>query len=787
MRFGKRPIVLCFLFMSMVSVSYAQESAPSASDGVSPTGSTENPEAGSGAEASPPETSAAPEENAQAPTSEPAADEADIAEFLAEEEPEEAKPAEKEKKKNSGKMEAELPEHVVSASRTVEKIFRSERSLDIITEREAAERLPRTVPEALRESTGVFVQQTNLGGGSPIVRGMVGPQILLLVDGVRLNNSVYRTGPLQYLNLLDVYQIRRLEVVRGAGSVLYGSDALGATINLVGHEPADRRTKGFGANGRAGVKYGSAAREKTVHALADVGYEGLGISASASLKDFDNMTGGRGVGEQPYTGYRQVNASGKLSYRLREGFVKDWRMDVGYYLARMYDVGRAEKLESKDAVAIYRNEADLVYAKGHLIFRPIHTAFDIGASYQRFYEGKDSNQLDPSHDTIMSQTRDRIEVDTIGLDAQFTTRLFKDRFRLVYGLEMYSDFVDSGRKSRDLSAVWEKSTRTPFPKGSKYRQLGAYLAPTGELLPLDWDWNLKLTVGYRIQQMHGEADAREDAQAVDYSNLAHVFMAGLQTSYKSHWMTAFTWSQGFRAPNLQESVFIGDTGEWYHIANNDLGPERSDTLEWLTRFDAWRLRGSLTGYVTFLSDLIRREETELDGETEIMGKSVARNVNGGKGRLYGVEAELEARLGYGLSLINSVTYAYGTEWLTGEDKQKLEMDRMPLSKIPPVFGESRLRWENRKIHKNIKPFAETYLLWAAKQDRLSEWDKGDVRIPEGGTLGWVTWNLRGGADLYDHVRVGLLLENLTNTKYKYHASGVYGAGTNAVLTLEGRF
>ncbi len=670
----------------------------------------------------------------------------------------------------------QMGEVVVSASRNEEEPFHSNRSVDVLSNDEIKQRVPRTVPEALRESPGVFVQQTNHGGGSPVIRGMVGPQILLLVDGVRLNNSVYRTGPLQYLNMLDSYQIKRLEVVRGPGSVLYGSDAMGGVINAITLLPNDRRGLGFGANGRGALKYASANTEKTVHALADMGYEGFGFNGGVTFKDFGNLRGGDSVGEQPYTSYDQLNVGTKFMARLKEGFTKDWHFSMAYQRAMMNDVGRADKLFTKDSYNLYNNDDDLLYGKAHMIFRPINTKLDLTLSYQHFFEQKDSIKLDPNHTEELKRSRDHITVNTIGMDSQFQTELLEKRLNFTYGVEVYRDWVSSSRKERGLENSWADAKYDPFPEGSRYRLIGAFLTARGEILPLEWDWRLALTAGYRVQQMAGHADAREGAEETDYSHISHVGTAGIQTSYKDNWMTSFNWSQGFRAPNLNESILIGDTGEFFHITNDSLGPEMSDTLELLTRFDAWHLYGSAAGYISFIHDVIKRVPTTFEGQEEILDKTVAWNINGASGRMYGFEGMLGADLTHGLSTQATVTYTYGVEKID-------DAADIPLPKVPPVFGDWRLRWEGKASEK-AGVFVETYILFAGKQDRLSEEDVKDVRIPQDGTPGWVTWNIRGGVCLHEHYRFGLTVENLTNEKYKYHASGVYGAGTNAILTLD---
>ena len=126
-----------------------------------------------------------------------------------------------------------LKVRAVTGARHDQRLVDSPRQIAVITAEEIRQRNYRSTPEAIADIAGVFVQETNDGGGSPIIRGLVGNQILILVDGIRLNNSAYRLGPNQYLNTIDLNQIERIEVVRGAGSVLYGSDALGGVVNII--------------------------------------------------------------------------------------------------------------------------------------------------------------------------------------------------------------------------------------------------------------------------------------------------------------------------------------------------------------------------------------------------------------------------------------------------------------------------------------------------------------------------------------------------------------------------
>ncbi|MDP7654995.1 MAG: Plug domain-containing protein, partial [Roseibacillus sp.] len=126
-----------------------------------------------------------------------------------------------------------LPETVVTASRTDEDSLQSMSSIGVVTAEQFQQQGYRTIPEALTNTPGVMVQKTTHGHGSPFIRGFTGRQNLLLVDGIRINNSTYRSGPVQYWNTVDGFSMDRLELVRSQGSVQYGSDALGGTMNIL--------------------------------------------------------------------------------------------------------------------------------------------------------------------------------------------------------------------------------------------------------------------------------------------------------------------------------------------------------------------------------------------------------------------------------------------------------------------------------------------------------------------------------------------------------------------------
>ena len=668
---------------------------------------------------------------------------------------------------------------VVTGKLGPEPLYSADRSISVVTGEELKERRPRTTPEALWEAPGVYVQQTNHAGGSPIVRGMIGPQVLLVVDGVRLSNSTYRTGPMQYLNLLDPYATARLEVLRGAGSLLYGSDAMGGVIQAVPVGPRDvRGADGFDGGATVAMRRASADSGHTLHGHGDMGYGGLSVLGGVSYSHLGNLLGGGDVGEQVYSGYRAWYEHFAAVYRFTDGVFEDWQVKVAYMMAHIEDAGRTDKLVDKQSLSLYDNEDHLLY--GRLDFRvlPLNTRGQATLSFQHFFERVDGYKMAANLATKTAGTRDEITALTVGADLRLTTRLLDSRLRLRYGGMYYRDQVEAGReKSAAPGQPWRAVADQSYPDGSTYETYGLYLHLEGDPLRTADGHIVRLGAGYRLHGMIGAAPSLGALPEVDFSNLGHVALASAQYLFLDRFNMAVTFSQGFRAPNLQEAVMLGDTGKFFHVPNADLGPERADTLELLVRGRIWRVSLAGAWYVTWLHDLIKRVPTTWQGAKEVAGKDVYRNENGGEGLLYGVEAGAILDIGLGLSMAGHLTYTWGEE-----EEEDGTLD--PLSRIPPIFGQVKLRYDTPRL-RHVRGFAEFYFRVAGDQERLSAEDIADARIPAGGTKGWRTFNLRVGATVFDWLQVGLTMENLADAKYKYHGSGVWAPGFNAVLALGG--
>ncbi len=212
-------------------------------------------------------------------------------------------------------LTALLEVRAVTAARHDQRLIDSPRQIVVVTAEEIRRRNYRNTPDALSDIVGVFVQETNDGAGSPIIRGLVGNQILILVDGIRLNNGAYRLGPNQFLNTIDLNQIERIEVVRGAGSVLYGSDALGGVVQIITR--AAGRKPGTGAVGARWFSRLSSADTGAIGRVEVSSQTGpLGFVGGLTLKRFGERRGGMDTGAQGLTGYDEWDGDAKAAFQL---------------------------------------------------------------------------------------------------------------------------------------------------------------------------------------------------------------------------------------------------------------------------------------------------------------------------------------------------------------------------------------------------------------------------------------------------------------------------------------
>lgn len=654
-----------------------------------------------------------------------------------------------------------LEEEIVTAERSLVDIKELPRAVSVVTGQEIAEGIMRTTPESLRLETGVMVQRTNLGGGSPFIRGLTGNQVLVLIDGIRLNNSTFRGGPNQYLNTIDPLFVERIEVVRGISSVLYGSDALGGVINVI-TKRRDNYDSNFGAGGSLLGRASSAEREETASAFFTMNAtRHIGFAGTYSYKSFDDIDGGGNIGLQEPYGYNQQDFGANLDFPL----TKKMAFQLGYQRSEAYDV---PGFDPDNPINEFDPQQRDLFSLRYLA-QDLHQVVDVleivgAVHHQR--EGR--NQIKAAEPAVLVQDLDAVLTYHAGLKIESQAASY---FRLVWGGEYYRDEVSSTRHRKNLSTGEKWTLQGRFADDSLFQSAASYIQ--FQVTPLYW---MRIVPGVRYSWFQVDADLEDptlgalefDSEIDDVTWAWHLMFDATENNHIILGM-----ARGFRVPSIDDMTKLGSEDGRFDIPNDDLDAETAMSYELGYRTTYDNVKGSVFGYYTELDDLIARQPATFDGQTEIGEDEVSQNRNIGKAYIWGVEGEINLLLPPNWLLATAASYTFGQN----------ETDDEPLRRIPPLMGHARIRYASDDERFIVEP----YVIWAGKQDRLSEGDKNDVRIPAGGTAGFVTYNLRLGFHFSTHISIWLLGENLSDVKYKWHGSGLWEAGRNFKGALDIHF
>lgn len=644
---------------------------------------------------------------------------------------------------------------------------------DLVVYRSAA-----SLRDALRGLPGVLLQRTAPLQASPFIRGFTGYYNVLLIDGIRLNHSAFRAGPNQYWSTVDPWSLDEIEVLRGPHSVLYGSDAVGGTLNAM---PRRRHSfaPGVHAEGRWLARAASAEQAAFGRAEVEGNRNDLGWLVGATHRRLGDLISGDGL--LPGTGgIDEWDADARVDWRLGGG----WSLAAGWQHVRQYNAPRTE--QTVDAVPFhgtavgselkrdFDQERDLAYARLGFDHGACCTPFSrgfLGVSWHRHGEERDRERTGGRRDLS------GFEVDQYGVQLQLESPTRWGRF--TYGAEWYHDEVRSF-KDNFLAGVFTGSdVQGPLGDEGTYDLLGVYVQDHA-----DWG-RLDVYAGARWTYASARAD-RVDNPAVggsdpttpgnviavdgDWSDL----VGSLRAVYRlaPRWNLFGGASQGFRAPSLSDLTALESTSVVESPAP-DLESERFLAFELGAKHEAPRWRVSVAGWLTLLDDTIIRSPTGalIDGTPEV------RKDNIGDGHVMGVDLEAAWQPWECLRVFGTLSFMDGEvdQLDPAGVKRRRPLDRtMPLSfMVGARLGSAESRF-----------WTQAELLHQEDADRLSFRDETDVRrIPPGGTPAWTTFNWRVGARLGRDVTASLGVENLFDENYRIHGSGVNEVGRNFVLTL----
>ena len=616
----------------------------------------------------------------------------------------------------------------------------------------------RTGAEILENASGVWLQKTNHGGGAPIVRGLTGNQVLLMFDGIRLNNSIYRYGPNQYLSQINPSWVSQIDLKRGAGSVEYGSDALGGVINLQSRDA--RFTKGNQLRINFGTSIGTHYRFKNA---TEMTFTGLGtftsqnfyVDAGYTVSNFGNLISGKPETLQPASGYREQAGQFKYAHKINENNV----LTIAWFRDIQKEVGRTDKaLSGYDEYHFDPQILDLGYARwSSTTTNRWVKKIEATVSYNRLDEDRRIKKEKSETRNLDSDLVHSLGAAVLAL-SEITPNWTADS-----GLEYYHDRVNSSAYHEDLLRAIRTEYRGLYTDHSRMQSASVF---SNHIIR---SRKTHVNIGARLNQTLIQGEDEEFGN-FDVSPTALVGSAGINYELLNGLALTASLNTGFRSPNINDISSFGLFDYGFEVPAPELKPEKSLNTEVGIKLFRNRFSATIAAYQTNLFDLIVREKAWYLEDTVYNGERVYQKTNSERALIRGIEADASWIPLSRLLVEGFVTYTYGKDLERGN----------PLRRIPPLFAQIKASY----------PVGDQIIITgvmkaAGSQTRLSNGDIDDDRIPDGGTPGWYCIDI-SGSWVAEQWILSLHVLNLTNQDYRIHGSGLQQPGRGFLVKLASR-
>jgi hemoglobin/transferrin/lactoferrin receptor protein len=702
-----------------------------------------------------------------------------------------------------------LEEVVVSATRFRDK--KSEVPMPIITISQADNLLenPQTAADLLETSGKVFIQKSQQGGGSPMIRGFATNRLIYTVDGVRMNTAIFRSGNIQNVINLDPFAVESTEVLFGPGSVMYGSDAIGGVMSFQTLQPSFSTTEKLKINGSLLGRYASASNERTGHFDLQLKGNRWASVTSVSSWDYDHLRQGRNgpddylktsyvqrINEEDViieqdnpllqipSAYSQVNVMQKLRFKPHI----NWDFTYGFHYSTTSSYGRYDRhnrvrngqpryAEWKYGPQSWLMNHLLVNYTGRSAF---YDQIKIHLAQQSFKESR----IDRDFGRVNRRIREEgVEAYSINFDLK---KILSPAHTLHYGAEYIRNDVASSGRMVDISNDESVDGPARYPE-SVWTTVGIYGNETWKLSD-----KLSLHSGLRYTQFILDADFRNNLdfyplpfEQTRINNGSLTGSLGAIFRPSKAWVIRANAGTAFRAPNVDDigKIFDSEPGAVI-IPNPDLESEYAYNFD----LSATTQIGDLVEldfsvYYTQLRDALVRRNARLNGRDSILYDGQLSQVqeiqNAAETRIYGIQAGAKVQLLAPLYLITDMNYQDGVE-------KTIDGMESAVRHVPPFFGISRLKYETSRLTLEIN--AQYQGEFSHQDLAISERGKTDIYALDanGNTYApaWYTLNFNLLFTLSPRWTLSGGVENLTDQRYRPYSSGISGAGRNFIITAK---
>lgn len=698
-----------------------------------------------------------------------------------------------------------------------------------------------TAVDAINNDGGVYIQKSQMGGGSPVIRGFEANRVLLVLDGVRMNNAIYRNGHLQNAITVDNAMLEQVEVIYGPGSLVYGSDALGGVVHFRSREPkllfgdANISSDNYNLLTNAYTRFSSANMEKSLHVDVDYGTKKWGSISSATYSNYGDLRAGDNrpeeypdFGKRRYyvqridgedvtlensdpniqvgTAYSQFDLMQKIKFQPKDhlSFVFNTQYSTSTNVPR-YDI-LVDTLENaaklKWAEWNYGPQKRLLTSLKIKSLKPtaIYDKATFIAAYQRIDEDRLQRKV-----AKLYRSFSKVDVHVASLTADFK-KAFDDaeRHNLSYGLEGNYNLVYSkaGRINiKNEKIINDEVSRYPSG-GSTMSTYAGYVYYRGK----NSNSTLNFNAGLRFSNVNLLSQFEADDPVITWpdsyidpgistNNTAITWGTGLTWNPKNRLQVRMLVSTAFRSPNIDDFSKIRAKNYFVTAPNKDLQPEHATNGE-LTiakefgakinssgHSEGRSVKISATGFYTYLKDAIVRQIGSLtNGDTLLVVEGephrVQQNVNALNGKVFGLSGNFLYNINSVWQIKSSINYTRGRSILV-DDTEK------PLSHIPPVYGQFKLAYNKNKLR--IEGIVRFNGKKAWEDYALNDADNEEHAIEGVGSLAWQTFNLYASYQFAKRMSINFDIENIMDLHYRPFASGISAPGRNFIFALRGEF
>lgn len=704
----------------------------------------------------------------------------------------------------------EIDEVVISANKWEQNRKEVPNEILSISAKQIERNNPQTSADMLGQSGQVFIQKSQMGGGSPMIRGFSANAVLIMLDGIRINNAIYRGGNLQNVIMLDPNLLSGSEVIFGPSSSVYGSDALGGVMDFHTVRPAYTDTKTLEAHGVGMMRFSTANLEKTSHFHINIQNNKWSNTLGITYGDYEDLRAGSRrpsdhpdfgkrveyieringqdeiiqndhVNKQRFSGYFQYNIMNKLSYRIS----KESELMHTLYYTSSSDIPRYDRLIERDENDVLKN-AEWYYGPQKFLLNAItfsnyssnflYDGVKVIFTNQMVEESRNDRKYQSS--SLRSRTE---EVDVYALNIDLDKKL-SAKNELYYGVELLLNDVNSTAYLQDIDTEVVSPASTRYPDGgsiySSAAAYGSFISRWSDAVVFNGE--LRYTYVHLKSEFEDQSFYNFPYEEIVLKNDALSGSLGLVVSPVSNLRWNIIFSTGFRSPNVDDvgKVFDSEPGSVV-VPNEDLSPEYTYNYEtginWKIA-DRITIEGSL--YYTHLRDAMVRRPFTFDGQSTIIYDGVESDVealvNVGEAYLWGYSIGLSANLSERMVLKARVNNN------DGED----EVDHVPLRHTNPLFGNISLSYKTEKLT------LEGYTNFQGKRtwDDLAPSEQAKTHLyTSEGSLAWYTLNIRSSYQFNEKLSATAALENILDKHYRPYASGISAPGINGILSARYAF